>query len=79
MKLRVKKALEMRRLQNDDFRAVNGYGWDFVMVFRVHKEDDPLSHEQRTHSMKKILAMLSKGGLETRLFYSVQVCSFIKI
>jgi hypothetical protein len=72
MEERIKKALTMRRNKNDPFRTDNGYSWDYIICFRVYTEDDLLTQEQRSFSMKHILARLSAGGMETRLFYSVQ-------
>lgn len=72
MQDRIKKALAMRRNKNDPFRTVNGYSWDYIICFRVYHEDDILSQQQRQYSMKRILSRLSAGGMETRLFYSVQ-------
>lgn len=69
---RVRGALKQRRNMNDSFRSENGYSWDFVMVFKVYDEDDLLTESQRVNSMKRILARVSAGGLESRLFYSVQ-------
>ncbi len=43
------------------------------MVFKVYDEDDILTPTQRIFSMQRILTTLAAGGLETRLFYSVQV------
>jgi len=72
MEERIKTALAMRRNKNDPFRTDNGYSWDYIICFRVYHEDDILTQEQRVHSMKRILGRLSAGGMETRLFYSVQ-------
>lgn len=69
---RIKKALAMRRRKEDKFRNDNGYSWDYVMVFKVYRQDEEISDHQRHCSMKKVLAKLAKGGLETRLFYSCQ-------
>lgn len=72
MHKRLEKALLRRRLANDPFRDDNGYSWDVVMTFPVHKHASPLSTEQRLYSTKFILSRLSEGGLEFRLFYSVK-------
>ena len=70
---RVANAIKRRRNIKDQFRDTYGYSWDFFMAFRVYDEDDPVSDLQMEHNMRKILEKLSKGGLEIRLFYSLQV------
>lgn len=72
MKSRIDKAIEKRRNFNDDFRSVNGYSWDYVMVFKIYKEMEHLTEEQVKFSVKKILTQLTDGGLELRLFYSYE-------
>ncbi|CAM9354412.1 unnamed protein product, partial [Ectocarpus fasciculatus] len=61
-----------RRNISDNFRAENGYSWDYVMVFKVYDSEEKLSPHQQKNSLKNILAELAGGGLETKLFYSVQ-------
>lgn len=79
MKIRVQKAIQRRRNVLDKFRDVNGYSWDFVMVFRVYRDEDPVSSEQQRFNMRTVLAQISSGGLEIRLSYSVQVYAFFCI
>lgn len=43
------------------------------MVFKVYDEDDVVSDFQRDYSFQYILDRLTAGGLEVRLFYSLQV------
>ncbi|CAM9243719.1 unnamed protein product [Hapterophycus canaliculatus] len=59
-------------ISKDMFRQNNGYTWDYVMVFEVRAEDKELTSFQRKFSMKEILTKLNAGGIETRMFYSVQ-------
>jgi hypothetical protein len=70
---RVVKAVSKRRNHRDNFRQENGYSWDFVIVFQVYEDNDFTTPMQQKYSMKRILAMLAQGGIETRLCYSVQV------
>ncbi len=70
---RVQTALKRRRNINDPFRHVNGYSWDYMIAFRVYDEQDPVSNLQCQYNMKFVLDKLSVGGLEIRLFYSLQV------
>ena len=70
MKKRVIKALLARRDTGDSFREENGYSWDYAMQFRIFDEDEEINIAQRTYNMKRILAQLSSGGLEFRLFYN---------
>ena len=43
------------------------------MVFKVYDEEESPSLEQIKYNMKYILDQLTLGGLELRLFYSLQV------
>ncbi len=70
---RMEKALKRRRNINDNFRDEFGYSWDYVITFRVYDEEDPISELQRHFNMKSILDKLTVGGLQVRLFYSLQV------
>jgi anoctamin-10/anoctamin-7 len=54
-----------------DFVKTNGYGYDIVMIFPVHEEEDVLSNEQQKWSMKKICERFAKVGLQLKLYYSV--------
>jgi hypothetical protein len=73
MLARVKSAMAKRKNNNDTFRIMNNYSWDYVLVFKVYLDSDKLTAYQRKHSLKDVLAALAAGGLETRLFYSAQV------
>ncbi|CAM9350095.1 unnamed protein product [Choristocarpus tenellus] len=65
--------LRRNRMRKPDvFRRVNGYSWDYVMVFEVRTEDKELTSYQRMFSLKEILTRLAAGGLETCMYYSVQ-------
>ncbi len=70
MRKRIAKALLARRDTGDSFREENGYSWDYVMQFRIFDEDEEINYAQRTYNVKRILAQLSSGGLEFRLFYN---------
>lgn len=60
------------RLQLDEaFVRENGYSYDYVVVFKVHDENANLSDVQKEFSMRKILQQLAGGGIETKMFYSV--------
>ena len=41
------------------------------MAFRVYEEDELITVEQQEFSLKAVLGKLADGGLETRLFYSL--------
>lgn len=69
---RIIKAINRRRNTSDTFRKEYGYSWDYFIAFRVYDEDDPVSELQRTFSFKHVLNQLTAGGLEIRLFYSLQ-------
>lgn len=73
LKQRVLKALKRRRNKVDTFRQENGYSWDYVLVFKVYKEEDPVSDLQCRYSMKYILGLLARSGMEIRLFFSIEV------
>lgn len=79
MKERITKALEKRKAYNDPFRKDNGYSWDYVLVFKVYQATDKLTKVQEEKSFKFVLNKLAEAGLETKLFYSVQVCVRLKI
>lgn len=72
MKKRIRDALEKRKKSSDKFREENGYSWDYVMVFKVYKEDQVLTESQEKHSLKFFLDSLSESGLQTKLLYSIQ-------
>jgi len=47
---RILTALNRRRKDGDTFREDNGYGWDYVMVFRVYGCEEAIHEGQvRTH------------------------------
>lgn len=66
------KAIKRRRNANDPFRKRFGYSWDYFIAFRVYDEDDPISELQQMHSFRHVLNQLTAGGMELRLFYSLQ-------
>lgn len=70
---RIRIAKEKRRNTNDNFRDENGYSWDIVFVFKVYEEKERLNEYQSLYSLKRVMRQLADGGLQTRLFYSVQV------
>ena len=74
MAARIDKALQLRKNHKDPFRGVNGYSWDFVMVFKIRKFDDKQTPKQLNplFSVKGLLDLLAESGLQTKLFYSVQ-------
>jgi hypothetical protein len=75
MKKRVEHAINLRKMHKDPFRADNGYSWDYLMVFEVYGPDVKLTTQQKkpTNSLKHIVGLLNDAGLQTKLFYSVQV------
>ena len=77
LKYRLRKALQLRRNHHDEFRSINGYSWDYVMVFKVYEENEESTSEQSEFNMKTILAQLAAGGIETRLFYGLLVSYII--
>mmetsp|Transcript_13981 Transcript_13981/g.20923 ORF Transcript_13981/g.20923 Transcript_13981/m.20923 type:complete len:715 (-) Transcript_13981:269-2413(-) len=72
MMKRIKDAMKERAMMSDNFRALNGYSWDYVLVFKVFKKGDKLSPKQKEFTFKKILSAFADGGLETKVFYSAQ-------
>eukprot|EP01038_Epipyxis_sp_PR26KG_P011020 gene11020-14800_t len=72
MRARVDKALEKRKLVTDPFRTINGYSWDYVMVFKVTKAGQKLTEDQKKFSLKFIIDRLADAGLQTKLYFSVQ-------
>lgn len=80
---RITKALELRKKSKDPFRNINGYSWDYVMVFKVKStEKDDIDTKYHSHpehsfdekkfSLKGLLNRFADAGLETKIFYSVQ-------
>lgn len=76
---RIDKALAKRKLVKDPFRNENGYSWDYVIVFKVFSIRDELTEAQKipSRTVKGIVDLLAAAGLQTKLFYSVQVFIFI--
>lgn len=72
MRERIDRALEERKLVKDTFRNTYGYSWDYCMVFEVHDAEDRLSAKQQNKSLKYVIDRLAEGGLQTKLFFSVQ-------
>mmetsp|Transcript_21081 Transcript_21081/g.21777 ORF Transcript_21081/g.21777 Transcript_21081/m.21777 type:complete len:758 (+) Transcript_21081:44-2317(+) len=72
MDTRIEIAKSKRRNHGDNFRDENGYSWDVVFVFKVYGERERLTSQQSKWSLKRLLKELADGGLQTRLFYSVQ-------
>jgi hypothetical protein len=70
---RVLRAVKRRRIKNDSFREDNGFSWDYFMAFKIYEEDEEVTDYQREYSLHYILDRLTAGGLEVRLFYSMQV------
>lgn len=60
------------RVQLDEaFEKEYGYSYDYAIVFKVHDEGVDLKPVQKDNSMRKILQQLAGGGIETKMFYSV--------
>ena len=78
MKARVQKVIDARKLVKDQFRTLNGYSWDFIIVFKVKPKENKIDNndvkieEKKKNSLKSILNRLSNAGLQTKLFYSCQ-------
>jgi hypothetical protein len=71
--VRVKHAIEQRRNVRDEFRGENGYSWDYCFVFKVYSNRDELTESQEQWNLKYVVRELTKGGLETKMFFSAQV------
>jgi len=71
-KQRVKEVLDQRRHVRDEFRTENGYSWDFCMVFKVYNNRDNATELQNKWNLKYILRELTRGGFQTKSFYSAQ-------
>jgi len=73
MKKRIAIVKAMRAAFKDGFRGKNGYSWDLVIVFNIHKATEKtLKPLQTEFNMKRVLNDLADGGVETKLFYNVQ-------
>ena len=72
---RIDKALAKRKLVKDPFRNENGYSWDYVIVFKVYTVSDELTEAQKmpSRTVKGIVDSLAASGIQTKLFYSIQV------
>jgi hypothetical protein len=79
MKKKVKEALKKRSLLNDNFRALNGYSWDYVLVFKVFEKDERLSAVQKQWTFKKVLSALADGGIESKVFYNSKVITISQL
>ena len=73
MKERVLAALKRRRKTTDTFRDDHGFSWDYMMAFRVYDENDYVTDLQIKYNMQYTLNQLLAGGMEFRLFYSLNV------
>jgi hypothetical protein len=62
-----KTSISMTQEEMDD----EGYGYDFVMVFKVWTEDDKLTAYQKKNNLRDIVRRLNRGGLQTFLYFSV--------
>eukprot|EP01035_Chromulina_nebulosa_P017170 gene17170-22686_t len=72
MDARVELANQKRKDAHDPFRSKNGYSYDFVIVFKVLLKKTTINDTRKKNSMKAILDKLAQGGIQTKLFYSVQ-------
>lgn len=72
MKARITRALEKRKKVRDPFRSLNGYSWDYVMVFNIAKVGDKMTEAQEQMSLRVIIERLANAGLQTKMFYSTQ-------
>lgn len=77
MRRRVKKIVELRTNVRDSFRAENGYSWDYCFVYPVYKDIDTLTEDQVTWNLKRVVRELTDSGLDTKMFYSCQVCKTV--
>lgn len=65
------EAKEVRVQLDGAFERDNGYSYDYVFVFKVHDESVELTPMQKDFSMRNILQRLARGGIETKMFYSM--------
>ncbi|GLE06180.1 hypothetical protein PINS_up015391 [Pythium insidiosum] len=65
------EAKDVRLQLDEQFEKDNGYSYDYVFVFKVHDENAELTQLQKEFSMRTILQRLARGGIETKMFYSV--------
>lgn len=72
MKKRIEKAMKLRSELADDFRKINGYSWDYVIVYKVREPMEKLSKYQKDFTLKVIQDRLGAAGLECKLFFSAQ-------
>lgn len=77
MRRRVKKIVELRTNVRDSFRAENGYSWDYCFVYPVYKDIDSLTEDQVKWNLKRVVRELTDSGLDTKMFYSCQVCKTV--
>ena len=59
---------------SDEFYKVNGYTYDYVMVFKIYDEDfkKRMNSYQKKFSMKSVVDRIQFAGMESRCFYSCQ-------
>lgn len=62
---------KQKRNKKDNFRQVNGYSWDYVLVFPIRPAEIICNAEQRKYSTKIILDAITEAGLQLRLFYGI--------
>ena len=69
-----KTARETRRRRKSihPTRLTDGYGYDACLVFKIHKETLVPSHEQLKWNLAVITHRLHAGGLQLKLFLSIQ-------
>lgn len=72
MKKQIDDMIKLRNETKDGFFKLNGYSWDYVFVFKVFEKNAHLTSQQKEFSLKRILDLLCLGGLENKLFYSLQ-------
>ena len=68
---KIRKDMERRANSADSFRSLNGYSWDYVIVFKIFEDDEIATVEQQKHNLQSVLDHLSAGGLEILLYYSL--------
>ena len=62
---------ERRRRKHDEFRALNGHSWDYVLVFKVFDADDNLTpFQKKFESCVWFVERITQAGLETKMFFS---------
>ena len=69
---RINMVPKWKQRATDDFRSQNGHSWDYVFVFNVFDSSDLLTNFQKKNSVRKIVEKVTRAGLETKMFFSVQ-------